>query len=188
MRVVVITPPDPVISLKDVDAHLGLSGDLTDQAHLEGFIAAAIGHVDGPSGWLGRAIGPQTLEARFDTFGQGAIRLPYPPCISIESLKLLSRSVETIVDRSSFYCEDEFIVPGQSGWPALPDEWGLPRIRVRYRAGYTKVPAPIKAALLLMVGDMYRFRETVSDGSNTVTAIPMSTKVEDLLMPFRVYR
>jgi hypothetical protein len=54
------------------------------------------------------------------------------------------------------------------------------------RAGYEVLPKPIRAAVLLMVGDLYRFRETVSVGVSS-TAVPMSTTVESLLSPYRVF-
>ena len=38
-----------------------------------------------------------------------------------------------------------------------------------------------------MVGDMYRFTETASDMNIAPTSIPMSTTVENLLSPYRVY-
>jgi hypothetical protein len=69
MRVVVITPPAPLVTWPDADKHLKLDGDETDRDYVQGLIAAATGHIDGPGGWLNRALGEQTLEARFDGFG-----------------------------------------------------------------------------------------------------------------------
>ena len=45
--------------------------------------------------------------------------------------------------------------------------------------------APILAAVKLMVGDLWRNRDTVAIGQ--VSQIPMSTTVEALLSPFRVW-
>lgn len=47
------------------------------------------------------------------------------------------------------------------------------------------MPAPIRAAILLMVGDLYRNRDTTAVG--TISKIDMSTTVENLLAPFRVF-
>ena len=48
------------------------------------------------------------------------------------------------------------------------------------------VPAPIKQAILLMVGDMWHARATVATGA-AMQAVPMSTTVQNLLSPFQVY-
>jgi hypothetical protein len=47
------------------------------------------------------------------------------------------------------------------------------------------VPAPIKAAVLLMVGDLYENRETVAEGAPA--PVEMSMTVERLLSPYRVW-
>lgn len=49
------------------------------------------------------------------------------------------------------------------------------------------VPEPIKAAILLMVGDLWHARATVATGA-AMAMVPTSTTVEQLLQPFRVYR
>ncbi len=59
-------------------------------------------------------------------------------------------------------------------------------VRVRYRAGYESLPDAISVAILLMVADLYRNRMTTQPGTQSV--VPMSTTVEALLGPFRVYR
>ena len=40
-------------------------------------------------------------------------------------------------------------------------------------------------AILLMVGDLYRNRETTGQGASPLGSIPMSTTVEALLAPYR---
>ena len=49
------------------------------------------------------------------------------------------------------------------------------------------IPAPIRAAILLMVGDLWHVRATVATGA-AMAMVPMSATVEHLLQPFRVYR
>lgn len=66
MRVVVVSPPEPVISFEEAAEHLKLGGNQAERALVEGMIAAATATIDGPDGWLGRSLGAQTLEARFD--------------------------------------------------------------------------------------------------------------------------
>ena len=58
-----------------------------------------------------------------------------------------------------------------------------------YRAGYEDaegnpaVPPQLISAIKLMVGDLYRYPETVAQGA--VSAVPMSTTVDRLISPFR---
>lgn len=196
MRVRVITPPEPIVTWAAADAHLKLDGDTSQQAFVESLIAAATGHIDGPNGWLGRALGVQTLEARGESFWPDDWRLPYPPHIDVVSVKYVDGAgVLQTVDSAAYELDERAILP------AYGTSWPTPRgsrasVQLRYRAGYVAdpeadplvatVPAPIRAAILLMAGDLYRFRETAVVG--TVGAdIPMSTTVENLLAPYRVF-
>ncbi|WP_404711490.1 head-tail connector protein [Sphingomonas sp. MMS24-J13] len=202
MRAVVITPPGPVVTYEQAVARLKLGGGDGERADVDGMIAAATGIIDGPDGYLGRAIGVQTIEARFDHFCHqdqlrcGEIILPFPPLIELVSVSYIdgSGAVQT-VDPSAYEMLGQTLVPAfGTAWPT--PRWQRESVRVRYRAGYpatnadppvSTVPPAIITAILLMVGDLYRFRETVMAGSAKTEAIPMSTKVETLLGPFRVF-
>lgn len=197
--VVVIQAPEPLVDFDTAKAHLRV--DHSDDDTLIGaYVAAASAHIDGPGGWLNRAISPQTLELRLNDFApadRGAIHIPFPPLIDVLSVKYLDDSgVEQTVA-----AEDYEITAGpvirpvyDSGWPSARAT--ADAVRVRYRAGYVddpeaaplvaSIPAPIKAAVLLMLGDLYQRRETTSDGS--VAAVPMAMTVENLLAPYRAWR
>ena len=68
----------------------------------------------------------------------------------------------------------------------IPSTYDKPNaVSVDFTAGFTaanQVPAPIKQAILLMVGTYYETRQTVSD--RTYKEIPQSA--EYLLMPYRI--
>src|SRR5579875_4153338 len=110
MFVAVITPPEPLVELDLAKQHLRVDDGDSDDL-INAYIAAAQANIDGPGGWLGRAIGLQTLEVRLDSFHprhwerrgypiwaegawtdwtcwplQNRIRLPYPPLVSITSI------------------------------------------------------------------------------------------------------
>ena len=81
--------------------------------------------------------------------------------------------------------------------PAVGLAWPSSRcdaesVRFRFTAGHAidgeadSLPAPIKAAVLLMIGDLYEHRETVVIGTIS-SRIPVSTAVESLLSTYRVY-
>ncbi len=186
MRVVVITPPAPVVTWAEGEAHLRLDGDTDQQGEVEAMIAAVTAHIDGPMGWLGRSIGVQTLEARCDHFDCGSMVLPYPPAIAIDSVKYVDAGgAEQTIDASVY----ELL--GASLMSAYGASWPTPRrqreaVRVRYQAGYAELPAPIRAAILLMLGDLYAFRETAVTGTIS-SAVAMSPAVERLLAPFRMF-
>ena len=128
------------------------------------------------------------------------IRLPYQPIVDIVSVHYLDGMGQPVLvdpDTYELFGRDLGCAWGKS-WPTPGAYRGhAETVRVRYRAGYAvdpdadpfepNVPEPIKQAILLMVGDMYRFTETASDAGGAPTAIPMSTTVENLLFPFRVY-
>lgn len=199
-RVVVIEAPAALVDLATAKAHLRVDHD-DDDAIIGAYIAAACGHIDGPGGWLGRAIGPQTLELRADDFrgcdGQGAFDLPFAPIIDVVSVKYLDGAdgAEQTVTPTDYE-----ITARSTLRPGYEIEWPTARsfadaVRIRYRAGYVAdptaetlvaaVPAPVVAAVLLMVGDLYANRETAAEGGRP--AVQMSLTVERLLAPFRIW-
>lgn len=184
MRVVVVTPPEPVVSLDEAKDHLRVEGG-DDDAVITGMIAAATAHIDGPSGWLGRAIGVQTLEARIDTFDLGGTVLPYPPVISVTSVKYVDPAGVEQTLAGGYEVLGEQIAPvWGTAWPSIRTT--REAVRVRYQAGYSTLPAPIRAAILLMVGDLHRNRGEAVIGIISAS-VAMSTTVANLLAPYRVY-
>lgn len=198
MRVVVITPPAPVVTWEEADKHLRLEGDEEQREMVERLIKAATQHIDGPDGWLGRALGLQTLEARMCGFCD-TIRLPYQPIVDIVSVHYLDATGQpqlVAADTYELFGRDLGSAWGKS-WPTPGSYRGQAEtVRVQYRAGYVvtpiadppvaAVPEPIRAAILLMVGDMWHSRATIATGAN-MQAVPMSTTVENLLSLYRVY-
>lgn len=188
MRVVVVTAPEPLVSLDEAKAHLRVDGG-DDDALITGLIAAASAHIDGPEGWLGRAIGRQTLELRLESFGTaGALWLPYPPAIDLVSIEYVDASgAEQAVSVDTCTIEGQVLRPiapaafPRAAWQGDDGE----TVRVRYRAGHEIVPPAIRVAILLMVGDFYRARESFA--MTAAAKVPMSAPVDALLSPFRVW-
>lgn len=189
MRVTVVIPPAPVVTYADAVARLRIASDASEQADVEAMIAAATAMFDAETGWLGRAIGEQTLEARFDSFAPFHSRplvLPYPPIAAVVSVKYID---PTGVEQTC--APEQYYQAGEELWPAPGASWPSARVqreavRIQYSAGYDVVPASIKAAILLAVGDMYRFRETIA--LTTVESLPSAASIENLLGPLRKYR
>lgn len=183
MSVVVVTPPVPDIDLDLVKTHLRVDhGD--DDALIGAFVAAAVSHIDGPLGWLGRAIWPQTLELRQNVFC-GPVRLPYGPVTEVVSVKSVDADgVEQTMAPADYVLTNsgEIALAHGAAWPSLRGD--AEGVRIQYEAGFVVLPPAVLSALLLMVGDLYANRETVGDVTGQ---IQMSTTVQALLGPYRTW-
>lgn len=184
MRILVAEPPAPFVSRDEAKAHIRVFHNDEDPL-IEGMIAAACAHLDGPPGWLGRSIAEQGLEVRGELFTSCVIALPFPPVIDVTSIKYLdTNGVEQTMPPESYEVRGDVIAPvyGKS-WPAVRRQ--PENVRVQYQAGYETIPPAVRAATLLMIGDLYANRETTLSG--TAVEVPMSTTVARLLSPFRVW-
>lgn len=184
MTVVVITPPEPVVTFEEVSKHLA-DVPAEDQSYVEGLTAAATAWIDGPAGWLGRSIGVQELELRHENLCSPIISLPYGPVLEIVG----AWSGEDILPVDQY-------VPGAR---AITFGMLLPRgapLRIRYWAGYghrvgeppawaNTAPPPIKVAIMMLVAQWYHNRSSVSIGA-APGDLPFA--VDALLQPYRVYR
>jgi hypothetical protein len=177
VRVFVVTPPEPVVSYAEAVARLRLAGGTAEQGDVEGMIAAATSLIDGPGGWLGRAIGAQILEARLDAF-TAEMELPFPPVAAIVSVKYIDADgAEQTMGSGDYYLAGRklMLTPGKS-WPSARAQ--AEAVRIRYDAGYEAIPPNIKSAILLMTGDQYRHRDTAPE---------LSKAAERLLEPLQVW-
>ena len=209
--VVVITPPGPVLELDLMKKHLRVDDDDSDDL-ISLYMLAAQANIDGPAGWLGRCLGIQTLELRLDSFYSQAwnwdrgldwrsweseqdwldwcnpnrftaIKLPYPPFISVTSI-----IYEDAYGVQQTLTSDGWTATDQGVEPAFGDVWPDGRIdadavRIQYQAGYATLPAAITAALMMIVGDLWENRTSqVIDARAVVAENPTITA---LLGPYR---
>ena len=192
MTVVVITPPAPVVTFEEVSKHLA-DVPAEDKDYVEALTAAATAWIDGPAGWLGRAIGVQMLELD-GCFGCERFRLPIGPVIEIDSIVTDAHADDPITVDPSFYSlrsMDTLVVPTGASWVRQSDH------RIRYWAGYGRrdpgdatkwindAPAPIKVAIMMLVAQWYGTRSGVSIGAAPET---MPFAVDALLSPYRNWR
>lgn len=121
----VVTPPEPIVAPEDI------TGVTAGDTGVVGLIAAVTEEIDGPSGWLGRSLGPQTIEWS-DWIGCRRALLPCGPIIKIESVAAVDRDgTETTVDPSTYRLDGNCIVVAD-GAPWVTCE----KHRIRYKAGY----------------------------------------------------
>ncbi len=204
-------PTERVLSLDMVKSHLKVDHSDED-ALIELYSLSAEKALDGRDGWLGRALMAQTWEYRptfvgsrnaraITLHGMSArgsfIELPLAPLLEVEhvkyydennALQTLSTDVYEVVGVGSHNPGKIVLKIGQT-WPTMYIK-AEPMI-ITYRAGYVdnsgsptegEVPAPIKNALLLMIGDAYANRESTVTG----TIVAKLPTVEALLMPYQI--
>lgn len=189
----VSAPAAMPVSLNEAKAHLRVmerdgNGDalpFEDDALIEAYIAAAVDHLDGWTGILGRALVTQSWRQDFSGFG--CLRLPLGPVESITKIEHFdSDNVVRPVDPAAYILHTDArgsyvdLAPGQS-WPSVysrPDA-----VSVTYVAGVeaTDVPPAIKAAILLFVGHLYANREAV--GETVMAELPLGFHA--LVAPYR---
>lgn len=187
----VTAPAAAPVALSEAKAHLRV--DHTDDDAIIGRIVdAAVGHLDGWSGVLGRCLVAQTWRVSFRDFTGRAIHLPFPDVSAIEAVTYRDADdLEQTVDPSDYALNED----AQGSYLFFASAFDRPAvfhrpdaITVRFVAGYgdaTAVPAALKAAMLLHVAHMYENREPVVIGQS-VAPLPMA--YDALVAPYRVRR
>lgn len=188
-----VDPTGDVLQLADVKAHLRVQADDTgEDALIAAYLAAAVAMIDGPQG-IGVALLRQTWRLTLEAWPcDGRIFLPLGPVQSVAAIKYVDPAgVQQTLDPSA-YVVDFGRRPALAS-PAFGTSWPPARpqsnaVTVDFACGYTdaaSIPAPITAALKLMVGDLYANREGVVIDASRVTVIENPT-VDRLLAPYRV--
>lgn len=190
MGLTLITPPavEPV-SLAEMKKHLGVDHS-DDDDYIGMLIAAARSTIDGREGWLGRTLITQTWDYILDTFPSAEIYLPLLPVQQVENVAYVDSNGDTQSVAAGDYMLDtasyqHWLFP-MSGfaWPATLG--GINNVTIRLKAGYgdngANVPAPIRAAIMLMTAEMYERREAQQG-----QGIEENPTVMRLLHPYRVY-
>ena len=194
MSYTVITPASlKALTVQEVKDYLRV--DSSDEDTLLGVLIDAATQV--AEHYLGRFLLTTVIEEFYDFFpvyktgvdpfkgDRNIVYLSRGPVQSITSLKYVDgngdeQTVSTDDYRSDLVSEPARIMPDH-GWYGTKDT--VNAVIVRYTCGYTQasdVPANIKVALLLIIGEMYEKRV------DSVHRLP--TASEHLLNPYRVFR
>lgn len=187
-----VDPDSEPVTMEDARAHLRVDTFGSPPESDDDFWIRNIG-LPGAREWAelysGRSIGLRSMELAMNRFPAGSVMtLPFGPVDSVASIVYDDTDgVEQIMDPAD-YVLDYYgplptirLAPGAS-WPTdARDEFDA--IRVSYLAGYTpagasppglRIPASIRAAILLMLGHLYENRETASAVS--VEEIPLGAR------------
>lgn len=179
--VTLATPPDTFpVTLEEAKQHLRILGDDED-----GYIKALLGAAtEVAQSITGRQLEPATYDLHLNTFPRGAIEIPRPPLVSVESISYIDPNGEE-QEVTGFEADT---VNGTVG-PSYNSYWPATRatpnaVRVRFVAGYPtgETPFSIRCAILLLVAGLYENRE-----SETPEKMHTNEAVGRLLWPHRVF-
>ncbi len=181
------TAPAVVVDLAAAKLHCRV--DHADEDTLiTALVAAATEHLDGHAGILGLALVTQKWRQDFGCF-RDCLRLPLGPVQSIDSVKYYDAAdVLQTVDPAVYALYADPLGPvvmlrsGKS-WPG-PIAWRPDAVQVTAVCGFGAagdVPAPLRAAILLLVGHLYANREATIAAA--LAKLPIG--VDALIAPYR---
>lgn len=203
--VLIEAPTETPVSLAEAKAHCRVNGG-DDDALITALIAAATQHVDGWTGVLGRALVTQTWRQDYPDLSHCGLRLPLGPVASVSGVTYLDAAGLQHTLPTDQYTRvvdalGAIIMPASATvlWPLTACRPVAASVTFVAGTAAADVPAPIKAAILLIVGSLYGkaksdaslIRETVDgvgtwqwDASGQADAAVMQT-VNMLVAPLR---
>jgi uncharacterized phiE125 gp8 family phage protein len=179
----VTAPASEPLTLIEAKAHLRV--DSTDEDTLIGaLVLAAVGHLDGYTGLLGRCMITQVWVQKFDDW-HTIMRLPFADVQGVVLTYVDESDVEQTVSSTLYTLfqdglggyirfEDDFTDPSVG-----PDYGGISATITCGFGSADDVPAALKAAMLLHIGTLYEYRETLSE------RVAPNMAVEALIAPYR---
>lgn len=187
----VTAPAEMPVGLDEAKAHLRVD-HAEDDVFITALIAAATSHLDGWAGTLGRCLVTQTWSRTWSGF-PACDHLPLP-FVDADDVTVAYRppgaaSDETLASSLWHHVRaadgDRLHLASGFAWPATAERPDAVTVTATHGFGAAAaVPQPIKAAILLMIGDLYRNRETGVVGTVS-QPVSMSVTVEALLAPWR---
>jgi uncharacterized phiE125 gp8 family phage protein len=191
-----IEPTVDPISLEEAKLHLHVTHSDEDSL-IAIYIRAARDWVEGPSGFLGRALVTQTWRLSLDSFPTAEIKIPLPPLQSVVGVFYDDpNGVEQTISPDDYYVDNQ----SEPGWVLPVVSWPTPlaainSVRIDYVAGYAatadsppsltgKIPFNIKAAMLLIIGHLHENRAQNIVGL-PVDELPMG--VDYLLRQYKIH-
>lgn len=179
MPLTLVTPPaaEPIL-LAEGKSHLRATSNGEDTLITSQLLAARIMAED----YTGQAFITRTYDWTLDKFSD-VLLVPRAPLVSVSSIKYNDTAGVEQTLAASEYTVDVKSRPGRIV-PAYGLSWPSTRghvndVTVRFVAGFgdagSNVPAPIKAAMLLILGELYARRESSVQGT-IISEIPMNAR------------
>lgn len=175
----VTKPTDALLSLTEAYQQLRVDAYGSPPTHpeddlIESLITAITEDLDAGTGWLGRALAPQTWRLTLNALPSGkcVIKIPYPPLIEITSFTYVNNDGDTVTmvagtDYRLIATEDYAFVA-----PIYNDDWPVSRedvdaVSITYRCGYVEgspetvaIPEIVKRYVKAMLTEAYDNRDT----------------------------
>jgi hypothetical protein len=148
--VLVTAPTAQPITLDEAKLHLRVDGD-DENLEISTIVLAAVSHLDGYAGILGRCLMPQTWSQEYETPTIDLV-LPLGPVSAVVSVTGGFTGFRLLKDGRGYFLR---LNSGES-WPSFP-------LVVEFTAGSVAPPPDLKAAMLLHIGTLYEFRETLAE-------------------------
>lgn len=179
-----VAPAGELVSIETVAAHLSVDFN-DDDVLLQSFIDAAIQHLDGHSGILGRCLLTQQWQVRLTDWA-GSLLLPFPDVTAAVITYQDDQDAEVTVPDSAYDLIEvaegtELVFDPDFSDPSLSEANSAP-ISVTMTAGFgasESIPEPIKVAVMLIAAHWYDNPEAVGNGQE----LPFGATA--LLAPFR---
>lgn len=188
MKPILVTPPaEPAVSLAELRAHVRVGAIITeDDSVLQGFISAAVAHLDGYSGILGRCLVAQEWSQGYCGWAAHLL-LPFPDVSAATITYLDADGASQTVPSAQYeivrgHLGDHILFKSAFTWPELDSDAFHP-VSVQFTAGYgaaADVPWALKVAIMQLAAHWYENREAVGD------ARPMPMAFEALMRPYRM--
>lgn len=199
-----VKPTDQVVTLEECRAQLRVdtfgSPPVSDEdSKIEQLVAAITETLDAGTGWLGRALAPQTWRLGLVEFPPAgcSIRLPFPPLLEVVSFTYTDTDgvTQTLTAGTDFRVleggdQGGFVKPlyGES-WPA-DVRCDFDSVQITFRCGYVEgspeavaVPEQIKNYILASLTDQFDSRGVDAPGVSS----KLTAAVENSLNNLRVY-
>lgn len=186
MKPILITgPAEDAVSLAEIKAHAVVGFD-DDNAVLSGFLSAAIAHLDGYTGILGRCLVTQEWAQDYCAWADNLL-LPFPD-VSTASITYTDASGDSQTVPAGQYeildghLGSRIVFRTSFSWPDLSDDVTQP-IRVQFTAGYgaaSAVPWPLKVAIMQLAAHWYENRRATGSAKSLPYAF------DDLIRPYRL--
>lgn len=185
-RTLVAAPAAEPLSLSEAKLHLRVDVDADDL-----LITALIQAVrQWAEGVTNRALITQEWALTLPAFpGCSLIRLPLPALLAVSSIEYLDADGDEMILNAADYHVVTSLLPGAvhladgKSWPSTATH--PEAVTVTYTCGYgataAAVPAAIRAAMLLQLGDLYANREAAIVG----TIRTENPSAKNLLAPYR---
>lgn len=177
MRMRCVAPPTvEAVTLQQAKAWLRVDGD-EENALISALISAAVAHLDGWTGVLGRALEEQTWERQLDGFPAGDLCLPLGPVVEVASVAYVDGAGAAQVMAAEGYTVTRH---STGAWVKPVDAWPEGRgVIVTWVAG-EGCPETARQAILMLVAHWWRNREAAGAEATRETPLGVAMLIHAL--------